>query len=71
MPNHILKQVNKLIFHFIWNGKTELNNRQTLCKPKSQGGLGVVQLQYKLQAFLSIWIKRFLLGENRKMAIFL
>ena len=50
IPTPCLQSVNKLIFNFLWSGKTELINRASLLLPRDRGGLGITDLGIKLQA---------------------
>ena len=65
MPDYVLKQINSLIFPFIWGKKREAIKRVTLCQPPSQGGLGITKIEDKLFSLLCLWPKRFLIGEHR------
>ena len=40
-PFPCLQLINKIIFSFLWSGKTEMINRVTLFFPRDRGGLGI------------------------------
>ena len=44
------KSINKLIFKFLWSGKTQTINRATLFLPKDRGDLGITDLEIRLPA---------------------
>ena len=50
IPIPCLQSINKLIFDFLWSGKTESINRATLFFPKDRGGPGITDLEIKLPA---------------------
>ena len=48
IPIPCLQSINKLIFNFLWSGKTQSINRATLFLPRDRGGLGSTYLEIKL-----------------------
>ena len=57
IPSKFVKQMNKLIESFIWNGrkpKIQLSKLQAL---KKDGGLGLVNLEMKDAALKASWIQ--------------
>ncbi|CAH1276930.1 ZCCHC3 [Branchiostoma lanceolatum] len=45
-------KIEKVLFEFLWDGKTELVKRETLYLPKNEGGLGLVCVPLKANALL-------------------
>ena len=50
IPRSFLQSINKLIFKFLWSGKTKPINRTTLILPEDKGDLGITDLEIKLPA---------------------
>ena len=65
MPDDIVKQINQKAFSFIWGKKREGIKRITLCQRPSAGGLGMTHVSSKLLSLMSMWVKRYFLGEFR------
>ncbi len=47
-----MTRVNRIIFNFLWSGKTELVKRGIIFQPRLQGGLGLCNIVLKTQALL-------------------
>ena len=52
LPRNYAKEINKIIFHYIWNGSYEPVRRSTLCRSKKDGGVGVIDCLIKSQVLL-------------------
>ena len=61
-PNKdILKTIERIIFSFVWERKQDKINRQTMCLPVKEGGIGLVNIQCKyLALFLAQMMKIYL-----------
>ena len=59
VPSKIIKIVNKLILTFLWNSKKERVKLSTCQHPEKQGGLGMFNLESKIQLLRLSWIKRY------------
>ena len=57
IPIPCLHSINKLIFSFLWSGKTEMINQATLFLPGDRGGLGITDLEIKLPALQLKWLQ--------------
>ena len=57
IPEDIIKRIQTAIFNFIWNKKDRIK-RTNIIGPKSQGGLGLVDVISKVQALKASWIPR-------------
>ena len=52
------KEINKIVFHYIWGGRYEPIKRNTVCKPKSEGGLGIINCLFKARTlFINTFLK--------------
>ena len=54
-----IKDINRLIYNFLWN-KTDRIKRNTLIGDILDGGIGIIDLESKLQALKAMWIPRLL-----------
>ena len=64
LPDYFLHFINKYMFQVIWNKKTEWINRDTLYLNTTQGGIGLVNIAFKLKAFAIMHIIEFLYGPQ-------
>ena len=62
MSSTVKTAINSTAFSFLWNGKRERVARSSLTQPSSSGGLNVVDLNLKLDAFHVIWVRH--LGQS-------
>ena len=60
MPSDTIKAINSRLFSFIWQCKREWLARSSVVQPSSQGGLGVVDISWKIQSFHVLWVRRLL-----------
>ncbi|XP_020262172.1 uncharacterized protein LOC109838113 [Asparagus officinalis] len=62
LPKWLIHEIDKLRRNFLWNGNTNASKAKclvawkTVCLPKKEGGLGVIDLTVFNQALLSKWI---------------
>ena len=52
LTNYYAKEINKIIFHYIWNGRYEPIRRTTVFRPKKEGGLGIIDCLRKSKVIL-------------------
>ena len=54
MSDYWVKKIEKVVYDFLWRGQITLNTikRNTICLPKSRGGLGLSRLRLKTNALL-------------------
>ena len=50
IPEKYKKEINQLIWNFIWDGKINLVNRKTCCNSKNKGGINMVELDVFIQS---------------------
>ena len=50
MPKTIATKISKLIWEFIWSGKTELLTHNLCVQPREMGRMDIVHIQLKLKA---------------------
>jgi hypothetical protein len=65
LPKNVIKQIDKLQQHCLWRGadinakKPPLVDWKSVCKPKIQGGLGVINLELQNKALLMKCLHKF------------
>lgn len=52
MPQWVLRELNKVVFNFFWNGKPDLVTRDVIAQPPLSGGFSVINIQLKVWALL-------------------
>lgn len=66
MPPSIIKRVNRLQISFIWKGATHHTvNEETLYRPKTEGGMGIISLGSRITAIHIMRLKAWLAAEKR------
>ena len=70
VPLATIRQINRLVFPFVWSKKREWVRRSALTQPYTRGGLGVVDLDRTLRSLAVMWVKRFLVGSNHPWTYF-
>lgn len=63
LPNpsdNFLKELNRVLFNFIWGGKTDKIRRTIITKSYEQGGLNIVNVFDFLKGMKIFWIKRYM-----------
>ena len=50
IPKNIVKEIDKILWNFLWNGKQPLVNKQTICLEVEKGGLNMINLNTFIQA---------------------
>ncbi|CAH3024010.1 unnamed protein product, partial [Porites evermanni] len=58
-PTDFAKEVNKVIFPFIWNFKPDKIKRNTLTGPVSKGGLSMVNFADVEKSLKAAWVNRY------------
>ena len=56
-PPNFIKDVNKLIYSFLWNSRDRIK-RNTVIGPIKDGGIGLVDLETKLKALKASWVSK-------------
>ena len=68
LPVTFVKQINKVIFQFIWNSKVDHIKRDTLCSSKLDGGIGLINIDLKAKAiFTATTLKTLLFSEDESL----
>lgn len=58
-----VKEINKILYDFLWN-KRERIQRKTLIGEVEKGGIGMVDIESKIQAAKAAWVKH-IVSENK------
>ena len=65
-PGEFLKELQKILFEFVWNKKPDKINRKTMCQSYEAGGMKMMDVKDFLSALKITWLKRALENnENR------
>ena len=64
IPKHLIDSINKIIFDFIWDGKTAKIKRKTIIAEKRHGGLKMIDFEIMELALKIAWIKRIIDSEE-------
>ena len=68
LPVSFVKVINKVIFNFIWNSKADHIKRDTLCGPKLDGGIGLINIEIKAKAiFTATTVKALVNSEDESL----
>ena len=70
-PRDILKEINRVIFSFLWSNKNELVSRCTLYQPVAKGGLGLTNIASKCLALKLNFLKKLVDQTYLNKCIFL
>lgn len=57
-PEHIIKQINTILFAFIWNSKPDKIKRNKLVQNYDSGGLRMVEVSAFIKSLKASWLKR-------------
>ena len=63
-PKHYLEEIQRMIYCFIWNGKTDRIQRQILINSIEEGGLKTPDLETYEKSLKLTWIKRYIDENN-------
>ena len=66
VPDHYVQEIKKLIFNFIWAGKTPEIKRNTIIGEKKNGGLKMCDFNIMEKALKITWVNRIQLKTNHK-----
>ncbi len=69
IPKYAITEINNIIQHFIWDGKTSTIAQSTLIQSIEHGGLKLCQFETKSKALQLSWVKRLInpTHENWKL----
>ena len=58
-PTKFVKEINKLLFTFLWNSRKEKVKRSVVINPPKAGGLGMVDIESKIKSLRLSWMLKF------------
>jgi hypothetical protein len=64
VPEFIIKQINKIIFNFVWKGKTDKIKRKIFIQDYKNGGYKMIDYNNYVKAAKCTWITRYLNVDN-------
>ena len=60
-----IKEVNKLLYSFLWNGKGDKIKRNIIINEYQNGGLRMIDIESFCKSLKGTWIKKYLNEENQ------
>ena len=69
VPDRYIKEINKLIFYFIWAGKPHKIKRNTIIGEKKNGGLNMCDFKIMEKALKIAWVSRIQDGSQASWKI--
>ena len=66
IPEHFIKEIEKLIFDFIWDAKPAKIKKSTIIGETNQGGLKMIDFNIMNQALKVAWIPRLQTGLTHR-----
>ena len=64
IPEHYVKEINKLTFNFIWEGKPAKIKKKTIISDIKHGGLKMLDFEIMDKALKIAWIKRLTVHDD-------
>ena len=58
IPKHLVKEINRIAYNFIWDGKPAKVKRSTIVREKKRGGLEIVDFKIMNKALKVAWTER-------------
>ena len=58
IPKHLVKEINRIAFNFIWDGKPAKVKRSTIIREKKRGGLKMLDFEIMDKALKVAWTER-------------
>ena len=65
-PKEIIREIEKIMYAFIWEGKPEKIKREILIQDYEKGGLKMIDLEIFIMSLKISWLKRISLSENKR-----
>ena len=62
----IIKEIEKIMYAFIWEGKPEKLKREILIQDYEKGGLKIIDLEMFIMSLKISWLKRISVSENNR-----
>ena len=65
-----MKRLKTIMFHFIWGGKIDRLKRLSICKPYSEGGLAMIEIDTYVEALKTTWVRREMKSNHSWTSLF-
>ena len=65
-----MKRLKTIMFHFIWSGKIDRLKRLSICKPYSEGGLAMIEIDTYVEALKTTWVRREMKSNHSWTSLF-
>ena len=64
VPQHILVQLNRLFYSFIWDGGPDKVRRKCIITSMDEGGLSMLHMESQAAALKAAWVSRLINNRN-------
>ena len=64
-PQGVIKEINSLLYDFLWDGKSDKIKRTEMINSYSKGGLKMIEIQSFNQSLKMKWVKGYLDDDNQ------
>ena len=64
-PRGVIKEINSLLYVFLWDGKSDKIKRTEMINSYSKGGLKMIDIQSFNQSLKMKWVKGYLDDDNQ------
>ena len=63
VPSNVVKEINKLMYSFLWSSRKEKVKRSVCINQNVKGGLNMVDIQTRIGSLRLSWLSRFIMNE--------
>jgi exonuclease III len=65
----VVKEVENLLYNFLWNGKPDRISRSTMIRDISEGGLKMIDVKSMISALNISWLDKFYIKDGKKWKV--
>ena len=62
--DHLINQLQKICFNFVWDKKRDKVKRDIMCLPIEEGGLDMISIKHQQKTFLIQWYAKIKLASD-------
>lgn len=60
----VVRELSKILYNFLWHGRTEKVRRNSLIRDVEDGGLGMIDLESYMRALKIAWVRRYITKDG-------
>ena len=68
--SEFIKRLNSSIYNFVWGSKVDRLRRVSICKPYTQGGLSMIDINSHIDALKATWVRREIRSNHSWTSLF-